>query len=83
MLTNQVPPVYPPIAKQARVQGIVRLQAVIGENGTVEQLSTLEGPAMLRDAAMEAVRQWTYRPMMVNGRATKVVTEVEVNFTLQ
>lgn len=82
MLIQQTRPTYPPIARQARIQGVVRLSVVVGAGGNVEQISVVSGPAMLRDVAMEAVRQWLYTPMRVNGSITPFVTEVEVNFTL-
>jgi periplasmic protein TonB len=83
MLLNRVPPVYPPIAKKARVQGTVLLSPLIARDGSVKQLNVISGPAMLRQAALDAVRQWTYRPYLLNGQPVEVFTEVEVNFSLQ
>lgn len=78
----QPTPAYPSIALIARVQGTVVLQAVIGRDGTVQNLKVLSGPALLVRAAMEAVKTWRYQPTMLNGEAVDVLTEVSVNFTL-
>lgn len=75
-------PVYPPLAKAARVQGTVRLQAVIGIDGTIRNLRLTSGPPLLVQAAMAAVQQWRYRPTVLNGSPVEVATEVDVNFTL-
>jgi TonB family protein len=82
MVVNKVPPVYPQLAKMARVQGIVHLAAVIGKDGTVQELHSLGGPALLIQAAMDAVRQWTYKTTMLNGEPVAVETTIDVNFTL-
>jgi TonB family protein len=82
MIVSKVPPVYPELAKSARVQGVVRLAAVIGKDGTMQELHVLEGPPLLVQAAMDAVKQWTYRPTMLNGEPISVETTIEVNFTL-
>jgi TonB family protein len=82
LLNSKVPPVYPPIAKAARVQGTVVLQAVIGKDGQVSELQIVSGPAMLRQAAMDAVKQWTYKPYIFNGKPVEVLTTVNVIFTL-
>ena len=81
-VVTKVAPVYPPIAKQARIQGVVKLDAVIGADGRVQSVQVLEGPAVLIQAAVDAVQQWVYTPTQMNGQATAVVTTVEVNFTL-
>jgi len=75
-------PVYPPLARQARLQGVVRLEAVIGPDGRVEQVQAISGPPLLRQAAMDAVKQWVYQPSLLNGQPVRVTTQVEVNFTL-
>lgn len=75
-------PVYPPLAKAARVQGTVRLQAVIGIDGNIRNLRLTSGPPLLVKAALDAVQQWRYRPTVLNGTPVEVATEVDVNFTL-
>ncbi len=75
-------PVYPPLAKQARIQGVVRLNAVVSKEGTVENLDAASGHPLLVPAALDAVRQWVYRPTLLNGEPVEVVTVVDVNFTL-
>ena len=83
MIVNKVPPVYPPVAKLARVEGTVHLAAVIGPDGTMKELHTLGGPALLIQAAMDAVKQWVYKPTLLNGEPVSVETTIDVNFTLQ
>jgi protein TonB len=73
-------PAYPPIAKAARVSGTVVLQATIGRDGTVENLRVVSGPAMLQQAALDAVRQWRYRPYLVSNEPVEVETTVNVIF---
>jgi len=82
MLVHQVKPLYPPIAMQARIQGTVVLQAVIGKDGTVQDLHLISGHPMLAPAAIEAVRQWRYRPYLLNDEPVEVDTQINVNFTL-
>jgi protein TonB len=74
--------VYPPLAKEARISGVVRLNAIIGKDGTVQDLTIASGHPLLVPAAMEAVKQWVYQPTLLNGQAVEVVTQIEVNFTL-
>jgi protein TonB len=81
-LIRKVTPVYPPLAKQAHVQGVVRLQAVIASTGQIQQLSVVSGSPLLIQAALDAVRQWEYRPTMLNGSPVEVLTTVDVIFTL-
>ena len=81
-LLNPVQPVYPALARQARVQGAVLLQAVISRQGTIENLQVLGGPPLLVKSALDAVRQWRYRPYILNGEAVEVETRITVNFTL-
>jgi TonB family protein len=73
---------YPPLAKAARVQGTVRFEATIGKDGHVENLQLVSGPPLLVQAAMDSVRQWIYKPTLLNGQPVSVVTTVDVNFTL-
>jgi len=75
-------PVYPPIAKAARVSGTVVLQASISKTGSIENLKVVSGPAMLQQSAIDAVRQWRYRPYLLNGEPVEVETTVNVIFTL-
>jgi len=75
-------PEYPPLAKMARVQGTVLLEAVIGRDGTIQELKVQEGHPLLVRAALEAVRQWRYQPTLLNGEPVDVLTEIEVNFKL-
>jgi len=81
-MVSKVPPVYPAWAKQAGVSGVVRLTAVIAKDGTVQELHLLEGPPLLVQAAMDAVKQWVYRPTLLNGQPVEVETTVDINFTL-
>ena len=78
-----VNPVYPPDAKEARVQGVVILEVLIGGDGKVEQAKVLRSIPMLDQAAMDAVRQWEFTPTLLNGEPKKVIMTVTVNFTLQ
>lgn len=81
-LAYKVVPTYPPLAKSARIQGQVLLQAVISKQGVIENLRALSGPPMLVEAAVEAVRQWRYRPYILNGEPIEVETQITVNFSL-
>lgn len=82
MLIHQVQPVYPPLARTARIQGTVVLAAVISKAGAMEDLRVLRGHPMLVGAAIEAVRQWRYRPYILNDEPIEVETQITVNFTL-
>jgi protein TonB len=82
MLIQKTQPIYPPIAKAARVSGTVVLQATISKAGTIENLHVINGPAMLQQAAMDAVRSWRYRPYLLNNEPVEVETTVNVIFTL-
>jgi protein TonB len=81
-LLNQPKPSYPPLAKQARIQGVVRFNAVIGRDGTIQNLTLVSGHPLLVPSATEAVRQWRYQPTLLNGEPVEVVTQIDVNFTL-
>jgi TonB family protein len=74
-------PVYPEIAKAAHVQGAVVLHALISKTGTIESLHAISGPQMLQGSAMDAVRQWTYKPYLLNGQPVEVETTITVNYT--
>ena len=82
LLIRQVKPEYPALARQARIQGTVVLQAVIGKDGTVQNLRVVSGHPMLAAAAIDAVRQWLYRPYYLNGEPVEVDTQINVNFAL-
>jgi protein TonB len=82
MLVSQVKPQYPNLAMQARVQGTVVLQAVIGKDGRVRDLHLISGHPLLAPAAIEAVKQWRYRPYLLNNEPVEVDTQINVNFTL-
>ena len=81
-LVRQPKPLYPPLAKQARIQGTVRFNAVIGRDGTIQNLTLVSGHPLLVPSAQEAVRQWVYQPTLLNGEPVEVVTTIDVNFTL-
>jgi len=81
-LINKVEPVYPPLARNARVQGQVVLTAIISKDGTIQDLRVLSGHPLLVQAALDAVRQWRYKPYLLNGEPVEVETTVTVNFTL-
>ncbi len=79
---RDVKPSYPALARQARIQGTVVLQAVISKEGSIEGLKVLSGHPMLVPAAIDAVKQWKYKPYILNGEPVEVDTQVTVNFTL-
>jgi protein TonB len=81
-LIRKVQPAYPPLARSARIQGIVELQAVISKQGAIKNLRVLAGHPMLVSAAVEAVRQWRYRPYILNNEPVEVETQITVNFSL-
>ena len=81
-LISQVRPVYPAIAKAARISGTVVLQAEISRQGTIENLHVLSGHPMLVQSALDAVKQWRYKPYLLNGEPVPVETTITVNFTL-
>ncbi|HEY1270900.1 MAG TPA: energy transducer TonB [Terriglobales bacterium] len=82
LLIKRVQPNYPPLARQARIQGQVVLQAEISKDGTIQNLQLISGHPMLAPAAIEAVKQWRYKPYLLNGEPVAVETQVVVNFTL-
>ncbi|MBZ5552911.1 MAG: TonB family protein [Acidobacteriia bacterium] len=75
-------PAYPPLAKSARIQGSVVLEAVISKQGTVENLTVIQGHPLLVQSALDAVKQWRYRPTLLNGEPVEVITTITVNFSL-
>lgn len=81
-LVRQPRPSYPPLAKQARIQGTVRFNAIIGKDGTIQNLTLVSGHPLLVPSATDAVKQWVYQPTLLNGEPVEVVTQIDVNFTL-
>ena len=79
---RDVKPNYPPLARQARIQGQVVLRAVIGKDGAIENLTLVSGHPMLAPAAIDAVKQWKYKPYLLNGTPVEIQTQVTVNFKL-
>jgi TonB family protein len=82
LLIQRTTPIYPPMAKNARVSGTVVIQATISRNGSIENPRVVSGPAMLRQSALDAVKSWRYRPYMLSGEPVEVETTVNVNFSL-
>ena len=82
LLIEKTNPIYPPIAKAARVTGTVVLQATISKTGEVEDLRVVSGPAMLQQAALDAVKTWRYKPYLLNGQPVEIETVVNVIFSL-
>jgi TonB family protein len=81
-LISQPRPLYPPLAKQARISGVVRFNAIIGRDGTIQSLTSVVGHPLLVPAARDAVKQWRYKPTLIDGAPVEVVTQIDVNFTL-
>ncbi|MCU1238430.1 MAG: TonB family protein [Candidatus Solibacter sp.] len=81
-LVSQTRPVYPPLAKQARISGVVHLQVVIAKDGTVMDIRVISGHPLLIPPALDAVKTWVYQPTLLNGEPVEVSTQVDVNFTL-
>jgi periplasmic protein TonB len=81
-LIRRVQPIYPPLARTARIQGSVVLAAVISKEGTMEHVQLISGHPMLVQAAVAAVSQWRYKPYILNGEAIEVETQITVNFIL-
>jgi protein TonB len=82
LLVHKVQPSYPPLARQARIQGTVVLQALIGKDGSIQNLHVVSGHPMLTNSALEAVKEWRYKPYYLNGEPVEVETTINVNFTL-
>jgi protein TonB len=81
-LLKQVVPAYPQTARQLRISGTVRMLGIIGRDGTIRKLQVLSGHPLLRQAAVDAVSQWVYRPTVLNGQAVEVEAPIDVIFTL-
>ena len=82
-LIHQVLPVYPALARSARIEGVVLLEATISKEGSIENLRVVSGHALLTQSALDAVAQWRYRPTLLNGEPVEVITTVTVTFRLQ
>lgn len=82
IVERPVQPNYPMLAKQMKVQGSVVLQALIGQEGSIQDLRVLSGPAILSNAAMDAVRQWRFRPYFQSGQPVETEARITVNFTI-
>ena len=82
LLIHKQEPTYPPLARAARVQGEVVLSAVIDTNGQIQNLTLVSGHPMLVPAALDAVKQWRYKPYLLNGQPVEVETTITVIFTL-
>ncbi|HVC47129.1 MAG TPA: energy transducer TonB [Terracidiphilus sp.] len=83
LLVRKTLPVYPPIAQTMHQQGTVVLQATISTTGAIEDLHVVSGPLMLRQAALDAVKTWAYKPYILNGKPVEVETTVQVDFKLE
>ena len=81
-ILHQVKPIYPPLARNARISGTVKLTATISKDGTIQNLQLLSGHPLLVNAALEAVRQWRYQPTLLNNEPVEVLTQIDVNFLL-
>jgi len=82
LLVHKVEPKYPNLARQAHVQGTVQLHALVGKDGKVETVQVMSGQPMLASAAVQAVREWKYKPYLLNGKPVEIDTDITVNFTL-
>jgi TonB family protein len=82
-LINQVAPVYPPLARAARLQGTVVMQVLIDRQGAIANVSVISGHELLVDAAVDAVKKWRYKPVLLNGQPIDVVTTITANFVMQ
>jgi protein TonB len=81
-ILNRVQPVYPPLARQTRISGTVRLHAIISKDGSIQQLEVISGHPLLQQSALDAVRQWRYQPTLLNGEPVEVDTTIDVIFSL-
>jgi protein TonB len=79
---NRITPIYPPLARQTRISGTVRLHAIISKDGSIQQLEVMSGHPLLQQAALDAVRQWRYQPTLLNGEPVEVDTTIDVIFSL-
>ena len=82
LLVHQVAPQYPAQARQARIQGTVIVQAVIGKDGSVQNVHALRGPLPLIQSAVDAVKKWRYKPYTLDGEPVQAETQISIKFTL-
>lgn len=82
-LVQKVQPVYPPLARQARISGTVRLEAIIARDGSIQNLRVIEGHPLLVQAALDAVRRWRYEPTLLNNEPVEVITLIDVIFKMR
>ncbi|MGH9627200.1 MAG: energy transducer TonB [Bryobacteraceae bacterium] len=82
MIVKRVLPVYPRLARDMRLSGTVKLVGVIAKDGTIQRLEVVQGHPLLTAAALDAVRQWVYRPTLLNGKPVEVIAPIEVHFRL-
>ncbi len=82
LLVHKVQPVYPARAKKEHIQGVVSMSAIIGKDGQIKELKLISGPPFLDVAALDAVRQWQYKPYLLNGLPVEMDTMITVNFTI-
>jgi protein TonB len=82
MLIEGPPAVYPEMARRARIQGVVRIELTVGKEGGISNMRVMSGHPLLVPAAMEAVKQYRYRPTLLNGAPVEVISTVDVPFTL-
>jgi protein TonB len=81
-LIKKVPPVYPPLARQARIEGIVRFTVIIAKDGSILNVQLVSGHPLLVPTAVDALKQWVYRPTLLNGNPVEVITQVDIDFAL-
>jgi TonB family protein len=81
LLQHKVDPVYPDDARKAKISGAVVMLVTVDDHGKIVDLSALAGPEMLRDAALNTVRQWTYKPYLLNGKPVFVKSQITINFS--
>ncbi len=81
-LVNKVQPSYPPLARQTRISGTVRLHAIIAKDGSIQSLEVISGHPLLQQSALDAVRQWKYQATLLNGEPVEVDTTIDVIFSL-
>jgi protein TonB len=82
-LLSSVPPAYPSLAKTQRIEGAVRIDAVVDPNGRISSMKVMSGPALLHQAAMDALHQWKYQPATLDGKPVPMHLTVTVQFRLQ
>jgi protein TonB len=81
-LVKQVIPAYPPLARSARISGVVHLLGIIGKDGTIRNLQLIDGHPLLARAALDAVSRWIYKPTLLSGEPVEVICPIDVTFTL-